>query len=77
MKKILVKLNNYLIMNKAISIFVSMLCIILTSEPLFEIIQYGTNISNLALGLIATWLVILLIISLLFLFAVWVDIIEK
>ena len=64
-------------MNKAISIFVSMLCIILTSEPLFEIIQYGTNISNLALGLIATWLVILLIISLLFLFAVWVDIIEK
>lgn len=64
-------------MNKAISMFVSMLCIMLTAEPLFEIIQCGTNISNLALGLIVMWLVALLIISFLCLFAVWIDIIEK
>lgn len=64
-------------MNKAISIFVSMLCIALTSEPLFEILQRGTNISNLALGLTVMWLVVLLIVSLLYLLAVWVDIIEK
>jgi len=57
---------------------ISMVIIILSAEPLFEIIQRGIeNISIFAFGFILIWLILALLGGCVFFWAVWQDLLDN